>query len=585
MSILKGLVAGTTTAVRNRLADQKTERDAGFSLLEQTTKENIEALKLKKTAVTRYDNVLLKVAQDMVKDNVIDPLTNEPVSEKVAYDMAYDLDQNFLNQTNDNGYATTNYKDLLNVYKQSNLNGNSLYVLNKGELERNLEPEPEPEEIPGDDRNMFQKIFKNDPNYAAEQVARKYGITPGEATAFGGSQENALNMYGIADVYKGDQRRFSGRDLSGSGVAYLTASNIFAKNVELQTTKFKTYFSPDSQGRIFISEAAPEWFAIAMNAGTSVIGSVADNSGTNKVMVGPTVAYAGEVSEILIDYQELQDGLSILGKDIQTKYKFLLNPPKVADRTATTNYKTLREDIVKKLDIGIEKNEVTKRVKTRILDAYDKSLIDGDEFTELSTLEIDTQNVLKNIKKLKFTKYALNQARERGVEETEVETEVEPEVETEVEPEKVETEVGPEKVVPFTEEQLESERNIKINQAQDLMNKVFDTENFNEVASSMENNPFLEDFNVSPIEESSNDSAEDPTIRSVVSSAVDSAAATSRIKTIARNVKVQINQNKIERARELITEAVSLGNNIKGISGMEEYSTIMGYAKQLGELE
>ncbi len=50
-------------------------------------------------------------------------------------------------------------------------------------------------------------------------------------------------------------------------------------------------------------------------------------------------------------------------------------------------------------------------------------------------------------------------------------------------------------------------------------------------------------------------------------------------------MQVQINQNKIERARELITEAVSLGNNIKGISGMEEYSTIMGYAKQLGELE
>jgi len=396
-AIFKGLGTGTLSGLRQIISEEEAERRLSYKNFDERVRKNIDAINTRKPVVADYDTIIQRVADDIVAFNPdINPLR--------AYDYALSLDENFLKETNQEGVSVTNYKKLSDIFRKSNLGGGTQYQLlidDPLDIGFSVKDENKADEIPSDDRSVFQKIFKNDPNYAAQEYGREYGIPAGEAQSlYGETPESATARYTLANVYRGDEesgprgefKRYGGEQFIKGGLTLRQATNQFQETIMVNSKKLKTFFGQDSFGAISITEGktAPEYVQQGILYGNQVFGALADKNGS--VRPGIVTEYANRVGEVLEYYTDIQDVYKALGRESET-YKVYLNPDVTSEKT--------KEDILNDVDTALKEAEDLNPSAIKLVrDKLKNSMDAKEEYTEFRNGKVDTESVLAHIQSL-----------------------------------------------------------------------------------------------------------------------------------------------------------------------------------------
>ena len=96
-AIFKGLGTGTLLGLRNIISDEEAERRLLYKNFDERTRENVDAINMKRPVVADYDKVIQKVADDIIAYNLNKGIEISPLK---AYDYALSLDENFLKKKN-----------------------------------------------------------------------------------------------------------------------------------------------------------------------------------------------------------------------------------------------------------------------------------------------------------------------------------------------------------------------------------------------------------------------------------------------------------------------------------------------------
>jgi hypothetical protein len=582
-AIFKGLGTGTLLGLRNIISDEEAERRLSYENFDERTRKNVDAINMKRPVVADYDKIIQKVAEDIVAFNPkIDPLK--------AYDYALSLDENFLKKKNEQGFSVTNYKDLSNVFRKSNLGGGTQYQLlidDPLDIGFNLEEE-KPEEIPSDDRSVFQKIFKNDPNYAAQEYARNYGVTPGEAMSlYGESPASAQAKYTLANIYRGDEesgprgefKRYAGEQFTQGGLTLPQATNLYQETIMVNSKKLKTFFGRDEFGAITINEGdtAPEFVQLGVLYGNQVFGKIAQKNGT----VGPGIVteFGNRVAETLEQHQNIQEVYSALGRETQL-YDMFINPDVESEKTSTQILDAVEKKLKGRRDL--DPNAVIA-VTEKLKNSFDT----GEEYTDFRNGKVNTESVLADIQNLDITQVSMELLQSETVKRPKGDTEYSP-AEQAIIKNQIDSSTEGKFLDPLELDKIEESGKLNI-------------DNIPGIGDLAENNPFITENSVDTsrddtlnTEDNQNltiGSKVDDAIETVSSgveqiiSARDARLAKGRIQTLNRNIKVQIAQGNNERALEMLNEATALANTVPGIASMDEYKNIIELAENLKPTE
>lgn len=590
-AVFKGLGTGTLSGLRQIISEEEAERRLSYKNFDERVRKNVDAINTKKPVVADYDTIIQRVADDIVAFNPdINPLK--------AYDYALSLDENFLKETNQEGFSVTNYKKLSDIFRKSNLGGGTQYQLlidDPLDIGFSVKDENKADEIPSDDRSVFQKIFKNDPNYAAQEYGREYGIPAGEAQSlYGETPESATARYTLANVYRGDEesgprgefKRYGGEQFIKGGLTLRQATNQFQETIMTNNKKLRSFFGQDSFGAITIAggKTAPEFIQQGILYGTQVFGALADKNGS--VRPGIVTEYANRVGEVLEYYTDIQDVYRALGKESET-YKVYLNPNVTSKKT--------KEDILNDVDTTLKEAEDLNPSAIKLVrDQLENSMDAKEEYTEFRNGKVDTESVLAHIQRLPINTATMELLQSGTVKRP---TEYTPAEQAIIEKQ--------------IKSSLATERGEISKTGQDFVDTLgidkftksgeLNIENIPGIGDLAENNPF--------ITENSADTSRDDTlntednrdltignkvddaietvssVRDKIFSARDEKLATNRIKTLNRNIKVQIAQGNTEKALELIDEANILARDVKEIFSTKEYKNITELAASLKPTE
>lgn len=580
-AIFKGLGTGTLSGLREIISEEEAERRLSYKNFDERVRKNVDAINTKKPVVADYDTIIQRVADDIVAFNPkIDPLK--------AYDYALSLDENFLKETNQEGFSVTNYKKLSDIFRKSNLGGGTQYQLlidDPLDIGFSVKDETKADEIPSDDRSVFQKIFKNDPNYAAQEYGREYGIPAGEAQSlYGETPESATARYTLANVYRGDEesgprgefKRYGGEQFIKGGLTLRQATNQFQETIMVNSKKLKTFFGQDRFGAISITEGktAPEFVQQGILYGNQVFGALADKNGS--VRPGIVTEYANRVGEVLEYYTDIQDVYSALGTESEA-YKVYINPDVTSKKT--------KEEILNDVDTALKEAEDLNPSAIKLVrDKLKNSMDAKEEYTEFRNGKVDTESVLAHIQRLNINTATMELLQSGTV--------------------KRPTEYTPAEQA-IIENQIDSSTEGKFLDPLEL-DKIqesgkLDIENIPGIGDLAENNPFITENSVDTSRDDTLNTEDnrDLTIGNRVDDAIetvssvrdkifsyrDAKVAASRIKTLNRNIKVQIAQGNTEKALELIDEANILARDVKGIFSTKEYKNITELAASLKPTE
>jgi len=589
-AIFKGLGTGTLLGLRNIISDEEAERRLLYKNFDERTRENVDAINMKRPVVADYDKVIQKVADDIIAYNLNKGIEISPLK---AYDYALSLDENFLKKKNEQGFSVTNYKDLSNVFRKSNLGGGTQYELmidDPLDIGFSLKEE-KPEEIPSDDRSVFQKIFKNDPNYAAQEYARNYDITPGEAMSlYGESPASAQAKYTLANIYRGDEesgprgefKRYAGEQFTQGGLTLPQATNLYQETIFANSKKLKTFFGRDRFGAITITEGdnVPEFVQLGVLYGTQVFGKIAQKNGT----VGPGIVteFGNRVAETLEQHQNIQEVYSALGTETQL-YDMFIDPDVKNKKTSTQ----ILDAVEKKLK---GRKDLDPNAVIAVTEKLKNSFNTGEEYTDFRNGKVNTESVLADIQNLRPTQVSMELLQE--AEETTTEKPKEKRIYT-----PAEQEIMKNQIASSTGGQVVDALGLnKIMESGEL-----DIENIPGIGDLAENNPFITENSVDTSRDDTLNTEDnrDLTIGNRVDDAIetvssgveqiiasrDARLAKGRIQTLNRNIKVQIAQGNNKRALQMLNEATALANTVPGIASMDEYKNIIELAENLKPTE
>ncbi len=593
-AIFKGLGTGTLSGLRQIISEEEAERRLSYKNFDERVRKNIDAINTRKPVVADYDTIIQRVADDIVAFNPdINPLR--------AYDYALSLDENFLKETNQEGVSVTNYKKLSDIFRKSNLGGGTQYQLlidDPLDIGFSVKDENKADEIPSDDRSVFQKIFKNDPNYAAQEYGREYGIPAGEAQSlYGETPESATARYTLANVYRGDEesgprgefKRYGGEQFIKGGLTLRQATNQFQETIMVNSKKLKTFFGQDSFGAISITEGktAPEYVQQGILYGNQVFGALADKNGS--VRPGIVTEYANRVGEVLEYYTDIQDVYKALGRESET-YKVYLNPDVTSEKT--------KEDILNDVDTALKEAEDLNPSAIKLVrDKLKNSMDAKEEYTEFRNGKVDTESVLAHIQSLPINTATMELLQSGTVKRPKEDTKYTP-----AEQAIIKNQI---------DSSLATERGEISKTGQDFVDTLgidkftksgkLNIENIPGIGDLAENNPFITENSVDTSRDDTLNTEDNrdltignrvddaietvSSVRDKIISARDAKVAASRIKTLNRNIKVQIAQGNTEKALELIDEANILARDVKEIFSTKEYKNITELAASLKPTE